>query len=85
MFKENLNVDNNANEQDVNPEKGTCSQSDFNNYLDTQIDLFRSAENVQATRDELGHEPSDEELAEHYIKIGGAKDFADKNWHKIAS
>jgi hypothetical protein len=52
-------------------------------YLKEQIKEMEGPDNTWFATQALGHTPTQSEAAEHYIKHGGAADFA-KRWQEEA-
>jgi hypothetical protein len=51
----------------------------FNEHHQEQVAEIYSDFNRHVTREKLGHEPTDSELAMNYVCTGGAKRLAQKN------
>ncbi len=52
------------------------TRDELADHLDQQIEEIKSPFNLWVTGEEVGHEPTISEAAIHYIKCGGASDFA---------
>lgn len=48
-------------------------------YEEQQIKEILGSDNKYFTGQELGHSPTDDEAAEHYVGHGGAENFAQKH------
>jgi len=53
----------------------------LDDFVREQLEEMQSPFNQWVTGEEVGHEPSHNELAEHYIKHGGAAAFR-KKWQE---